>query len=116
MATGWQLFSRIAQLVVEPFLNPRILYSHFPIVLFVVVNVVKCDDFLVHWLILPQPFVVIPRVCTETDQKSAEENGLGVMLTTITISESPNPRLTSTSTGYASMPLAAAEQTLANMS
>ena len=34
---------------------------------------------------------------------------------TMTISVSPQPALTSTSTGYASMPLSAAEQTLANM-
>ena len=34
---------------------------------------------------------------------------------TMTISVSPQPALTSTSTGYASMPLSAAEQTLANI-
>jgi hypothetical protein len=34
---------------------------------------------------------------------------------TMTINVSPNPALTSTSTGYASMPLTAAEQTLANI-
>jgi hypothetical protein len=33
----------------------------------------------------------------------------------MTIKVSPNPALTSTSTEYASMPLTAAEQTLANM-
>jgi hypothetical protein len=33
----------------------------------------------------------------------------------MTINVSPNPALTSTSTGYASMPLTAAEQTLADI-
>ena len=43
------------------------------------------------------------------------QNSLGVLLTTMTMRVSPYPALTSTSTGYASIPFTAAEQTFESM-
>jgi hypothetical protein len=48
-------------------------------------------------------------------QDSDLEHHLDLVLTTVAIRVSPQPALTSTSTGYASIPLTAAEQSLANM-